>query len=207
MSAEQAAHVAKGDLTQTGLSVLRSCLDKKILPVFDTQRTADTHSKGLSNFVQWLSQLGLSAITIQQHFVALRKVLTHAYTHGAIPALPKSPTVRVFSTQDGGFRVAEYRKPVAAVRKYYGTRIPITTTERSERRTGTVDGDKAQRQIRSLHCLRHTAISLRLLYGGHIDLLTSARNARTSVEMVECFYASQLSAEMNIALLHGPRRG
>jgi hypothetical protein len=115
--------------------------------------------------------------------------------------------VRVFSTQDGGFRVAEYRKPVAAVRKYYGTRIPITTTERSEQRTGTVDGDKAKRQIRSLHCLRHTVFSLRLLYGGHIDLLTSARNARTSVEMVECFYASQLSAEMNIALLHGPRRG
>jgi hypothetical protein len=37
-------------------------------------------------------------------------------------------------------------------------------------------------------------------------LLTLARNARTSVEMIEKFYASTLSAEMNIALLHGKRR-
>ena len=58
---------------------------------------------------------------------------------------------------------------------------------------------------RTLYSLRHTAITLRLLYGGHIDLLTLARNARTSVEMVERFYASQLTAEMNIGLLHGRR--
>jgi hypothetical protein len=58
---------------------------------------------------------------------------------------------------------------------------------------------------RTLYSLRHTSITLRLLYGGHIDLLTLARNARTSVEMVERFYASQLTAEMNIGLLHGRR--
>ncbi len=59
---------------------------------------------------------------------------------------------------------------------------------------------------RTLYSLRHTAITFRLIYGGSIDLLTLARNARTSVEMIEKFYASTLSAEMNIALLHGKRR-
>ncbi len=59
---------------------------------------------------------------------------------------------------------------------------------------------------RSLYSLRHTAITFRLIYGGNIDLLTLARNARTSVEMIEKFYASTLSAEMNIALLHGKRQ-
>lgn len=59
---------------------------------------------------------------------------------------------------------------------------------------------------RSLYSLRHTAITFRLIYGGSIDLLTLARNARTSVEMIEKFYASTLSAEMNIALLHGKRQ-
>lgn len=59
---------------------------------------------------------------------------------------------------------------------------------------------------RTLYSLRHTAITFRLIYGGSIDLLTLARNARTSVEMIEKFYASTLSAEMNIELLHG-RRG
>jgi hypothetical protein len=37
------------------------------------------------------------------------------------------------------------------------------------------------------------------------DLLTLARNARTSVEMIERFYASQLTPEMNIALLQSRR--
>jgi integrase len=59
---------------------------------------------------------------------------------------------------------------------------------------------------RTLYSLRHTSITFRLIYGGSIDLLTLARNARTSVEMIDKFYASTLSAEMNIALLLGKRR-
>ncbi len=58
---------------------------------------------------------------------------------------------------------------------------------------------------RSIYSLRHTAITFRLIYGGAIDLLTLARNARTSVEMIEKFYASTLSAEMNLKVLHGRR--
>jgi site-specific recombinase XerC len=85
-------------------------LDKNILPVFGTTAIADIDYGRLSKFVEHLSQQGLSTITIQQHLVAVRKVLTHAYTHGAIPALPKSPTVRVVSTPRGGFTVAEYRQ-------------------------------------------------------------------------------------------------
>jgi integrase len=63
-----------------------------------------------------------------------------------------------------------------------------------------VNGEK-----RSLYSLRHTAITFRLLYGSGIDLLTLARNARTSVEMIERFYSSNLTAEMNIGLLHSKR--
>jgi integrase len=58
---------------------------------------------------------------------------------------------------------------------------------------------------RTLYSLRHTSITFRLIYGGSIDLLTLARNARTSVEIIDKFYASTLSAEMNIALLLGKR--
>jgi integrase len=60
-------------------------------------------------------------------------------------------------------------------------------------------------QNRSLYSLRHTAITYRLLYGNGIDLLTLARNARTSVEMIERFYASALTPEMNIAMLQSRR--
>jgi hypothetical protein len=60
-------------------------------------------------------------------------------------------------------------------------------------------------QNKTLYSLRHTAITNRLLYGKGIDLLTLARNARTSVEMIERFYASQLTPEMNIDLLQSRR--
>ena len=64
----------------------------------------------------------------------------------------------------------------------------------------------AHGQDRSLYSLRHSAITFRLLYGDGIDLLTLARNARTSVKMIEQFYASQLSGEMNINMLQRKRK-
>ena len=70
-------------------------------------------------------------------------------------------------------------------------------------RTGLRKGSLGQN--RTLYCLRHTAITFRLLYGKGIDLLTLARNARTSVEMIERFYASNLTPEMNIGLLQSRR--
>jgi integrase len=59
---------------------------------------------------------------------------------------------------------------------------------------------------RTLYCLRHTAIMFRLLYGQGIDMLTLARNARTSVQMIERFYASALAGEMNVAMLQSRRK-
>lgn len=69
--------------------------------------------------------------------------------------------------------------------------------------TGLRYGTQGQR--RTLYSLRHSAITFRLLYGKGIDLLTLARNARTSLEMVDKFYASELRAEMNVGMLHSRR--
>jgi hypothetical protein len=59
---------------------------------------------------------------------------------------------------------------------------------------------------RTLYSLRHTAIMYRLLFGGDINLLALARNARTSVAMIERFYASQLEGQLVVSQLH-QRRG
>lgn len=59
---------------------------------------------------------------------------------------------------------------------------------------------------RTLYSLRHTAIMYRLLFGEGINTLALARNARTSVEMIDRFYAKPLSGEMNIAMLQSRRR-
>jgi site-specific recombinase XerD len=58
---------------------------------------------------------------------------------------------------------------------------------------------------RTLYSLRHTSIMFRLTKGGHIDLLTLSRNARTSVAMIERFYARPLSGEMNIDMIQSMR--
>ena len=61
-------------------------------------------------------------------------------------------------------------------------------------------------ETRTLYSLRHTAIMFRLTQGDQIDLLTLARNCRTSVQMIDKFYAKPLSAEMNVDLIQSMRK-
>jgi integrase len=63
-----------------------------------------------------------------------------------------------------------------------------------------------QGEARTIYSLRHTCITFRLLHGEKMDLLTLARNARTSVEMIERFYASKLTGEQNIDMIQSDRR-
>lgn len=56
-------------------------------------------------------------------------------------------------------------------------------------------------EARTLYSLRHTCIMFRLINGDGIDPFKLARNARTSHEMIDRFYAKHLTAEMNIAQL------
>jgi len=58
---------------------------------------------------------------------------------------------------------------------------------------------------RTLYSLRHTSITFRLHYGQGIDMLTLARNAHTSVKMIENHYTSTLGGGMNIGLLKSKR--
>jgi len=51
---------------------------------------------------------------------------------------------------------------------------------------------------RVMYSLRHTALMLRVLQGDHVNLLSLAMNAGTSVEQLERFYCSHLDPEMMI---------
>jgi hypothetical protein len=46
----------------------------------------------------------------------------------------------------------------------------------------------------------------RLLFDRGIDILTLARNAQTSPEMIDRFYAAPLQVEMNVGELQSKRR-
>lgn len=58
---------------------------------------------------------------------------------------------------------------------------------------------------RTLYSLRHTAIMFRLTESHGLDLLSLARAARTSVEMIDRFYAKHLTAEMNVQKIQSQR--
>ena len=66
-------------------------------------------------------------------------------------------------------------------------------------------GEAPNGDARTLYSLRHTSIMNRLIKGDNISLLTLARSARTSVEMIDRFYAKYLTAEMNIGQLQSNR--
>ena len=65
----------------------------------------------------------------------------------------------------------------------------------------------ASGESRTLYSLRHTCIMFRLTKGDNVALLTLARSARTSTEMIDRFYAKHLHAEMNIQQLQSMRGG
>lgn len=65
----------------------------------------------------------------------------------------------------------------------------------------------ASGESRTLYSLRHTCIMFRLTKGDNVALLTLARSARTSTEMIDRFYAKHLHAEMNIQQLQSMRDG
>lgn len=64
----------------------------------------------------------------------------------------------------------------------------------------------AKGEDRTMYSLRHTCIMYRLLYGEKMDVITLARNARTSPEMIDRFYAAQLKGEDGIGMLQSRRK-
>ena len=60
--------------------------------------------------------------------------------------------------------------------------------------------------VRTLYSLRHTSLMYRMKYGGEIDALKLARNARTSVEMLERFYLSRLESSQFTEVLHAKKQ-
>lgn len=64
----------------------------------------------------------------------------------------------------------------------------------------------ARGEARSIYSLRHTCFMFRLMYGERMDLITLARNARTSPEMIDRFYAAQMKGEDNVEMLQSRRK-
>ena len=315
------ARVKRGEFAAANIPIFMQRMHNSILPYFGDMSMAQIGYKQLSAFMEMMSNRDLTATTVHQHMVAIRKVFAHAHGNGIITNLPKFPVIKVSDKPRGSFSVAEYRDLVRLARQRIGEPVPevfskkyrssseilqrhgqinvdlhwlirfmvngfmrpsdikfikhkhvtivrgkhiylrlnLPETKKHDKPIVTLQpavfvyerllaqqradgygrpddyvflpnladrkwllvaygwqfmylqslagiaGNAANGQTRTIYSLRHTAMTFRLLYGGKIDLLTLARNARTSVEMIERFYASNLTAEMNIDLLQGKR--
>jgi len=315
------ARVKRGEFAAANIPIFLQRMHNSILPYFGDMTMEQINYRQLNDFMEQMSNRDLSATTVHQHMVAIRKVFAHAHGSGIIKSVPKFPVIKVADKPRGSFSITEYRDLVRLARQRIGEHVPemFSKKYRSSReileRHGYINADlhwlirfvvngfmrpgdikflkhrhvtivrgrhifwrlnlpetkkhdkpivtlqaavfvyerllarqradgygkpddylflpdlkdrkwllvaygwqfmylqslagikanAANGQTRTIYSLRHTAMTFRLLYGGNIDLLTLAKNARTSVEMIERFYASNLTAEMNIDLLQGKR--
>jgi integrase len=141
--------------------------------------------------------------------VYLRMNLPQTKRHDA-PMVTLRPAVRVYEAalekarQDGYGQPDDYVFLPAEKDRNYALAVLGFWFKWVMREAGVATADALGRD-RTLYCLRHTSIMFRLLYGQGIDMLTLARNARTSVQMIERFYASALDGEMNVAMLQSRR--
>ena len=141
--------------------------------------------------------------------VYLRMTLPQTKRHDA-PMVTLRPAVQVYEAalakarQDGYGKPDDYVFLPAESDRNYALAVLGFWFKWVMREAGVAPED-AMGRLRTLYCLRHTSIMFRLLYGQGIDMLTLARNARTSVQMIERFYASALDGEMNVAMLQSRR--
>lgn len=141
--------------------------------------------------------------------VYLRMTLPQTKRHDA-PMVTLRPAVQVYESalakarQQGHGQPDDYVFLPAETDRNYALAVLGFWFKWVMREAGVASED-AMGRLRTLYCLRHTAIMFRLLYGQGIDMLTLARNARTSVQMIERFYASALDGEMNVAMLQSRR--
>lgn len=315
------ARVKRGEFAAANIPIFLNRMHNSILPYFGAMSMEQITYRHLNDFMEQMSNRDLSATTVHQHMVAIRKVFAHAHGNNIIKSTPKFPVIKVADKPRGSFSLTEYRDLVRLARKRVGERVPdkfskkyrssndilekygqinadlhwlirfmvngfmrpsdikfikhkhvtvvrgkhiylrlnLPETKKHDKPIVTlqpavfvyerllaqqladgygrpddylflpslenrkwllivygwqfmyiqslagIEANAANGQTRTIYSLRHTAMTFRLLYGGKIDLLTLAKNARTSVEMIERFYASNLNAEMNIDLLQGRR--
>ena len=71
---------------------------------------------------------------------------------------------------------------------------------KSDSTTGSCDSSLSTETARSVHCLRHTAICMRIILShGKVNIFNLAKSAGTSVEQIERFYAEHLPLSREMA--------
>ncbi len=131
--AQQLARAERGEITREGVQIFRNRLHKSILPFFGNLPLRQITYSQICDFVSELSNRKLTADTIQQHLVAVRRVFNYAHGVNLIAALPKFPTIKVTAKPRGHFDVSEYRRLVSTARSLIGHTADLGTVAQLKR--------------------------------------------------------------------------
>jgi hypothetical protein len=145
---------------------------------------------------------------VRNENIYLRLTLPETKSHTR-PIVTMQPAVRIYLQLSKHYKTENLARPddylfLPHLRdRHYAHVVLSTHFNWILANTGLKKGPHGQ--DRSLYSLRHSSITFRLLYGQGIDLLTLARNARTSIDMINQHYASTVTAEQNIGMLQSRR--
>jgi len=166
--------------------------------------------------------------TMHQEIVALRQVLKTAIRHGWLTHLPDLSMPYKTSgkiVRRAWFSQEEYKQLFTATRNNIGKAVNSRHKKNAEQlhdlvlfmaNTGLRPDEILRLEYRDItivddldsgetaYSLRHTYICLRLMEGA--DIYQIAKNCRTSVEMIEKYYASHIKTLINAAQVNVRRR-
>lgn len=109
--------VARGELANASVAIMRQRLDLNILPVLKKVRPDEVDANTLDEVVDRLGAAGLSASTISQYMVVVRKLLKMAVRRGLLLEMPESPKVHTKNKPQAMFSVSEYRRLIKTARR------------------------------------------------------------------------------------------
>jgi len=124
------ARVKRGEFAAANIPIFLQRMHNSILPYFGDMSMDKIGYKELSAFIEMMSNRDLTATTVHQHMVAVRKVFAHAHGNNIIQNLPKFPAIKVSDKPRGSFSVAEYRDLVRLARQRIGETVPLDFSQK-----------------------------------------------------------------------------
>ncbi len=118
------ARVKRGEFAAANIPIFLNRMHNSILPYFGAMSMEQITYRHLNDFMEQMSNRDLSATTVHQHMVAIRKVFAHAHGNNIIKSTPKFPVIKVADKPRGSFSLTEYRDLVRLARQRVGERVP-----------------------------------------------------------------------------------
>lgn len=118
------ARVKRGEFAAANIPIFLNRMHNSILPYFGDMNMEQITYRHLSDFMEQMSNRNLTATTVHQHMVAIKKIFAYAHGNNIIQGVPKFPVIKVADKPRGSFSLTEYRDLVRLARQKIGEPVP-----------------------------------------------------------------------------------